>query len=165
MTLIPSLTTWNDGDVLPASDLNANFAALRNTLNESGAFTDVVRTWTAAQTFNAGITVVGGAFSGTTTAETVSASVRLKLSANAAFEAGSLSRSATLGLVFGGYNGSSYQGALCASDGSVMAAIGNSGVAGETGLLLYDIATGTVRRVKKKAGNTLGASDDVLVLG
>lgn len=66
MTLIPALKVWADLEILTAPDLNNNFDAIRSNLNGTGAFTDVARTWSAIQIFNAtpvfntGVTITAG---------------------------------------------------------------------------------------------------------
>lgn len=156
MTLIPSLTTWNDGDELHASALNGNFASIRDTLNTSGAFTDVVRTWTAAQTFNAGITAT--TVSATTiSATTVSAAERFKFSANESdFEAGSIYRSPLFGVVVAGHAGSVYDMALVSAGAEAALAV-KEGADGETNILLFDVTAAQVVRVSRGAADSGGA--------
>jgi hypothetical protein len=77
MTLIPAITTFTATTQAKAAEVNANFAAIRNTLNSYGLFTDVDRTITAALTFTptvgVGITVTTGGITITAGGLTVSA--------------------------------------------------------------------------------------------
>lgn len=84
MGLIPAVKVWGTERLLDA-DLNGAFASIRNTVNGTALFTDVVRTITAeltfstppvfsnAQTFAAGVTVAAGGLTVTAGGLTVSA--------------------------------------------------------------------------------------------
>lgn len=61
MGLIASLKTWIDNEILTATDLNASFAEIRNTVNTFGAFKDLPNTFTQANTFSQGVTIANGA--------------------------------------------------------------------------------------------------------
>lgn len=156
MTLIPSLTTWNDGQVLYGSALNANFASIRDTVNTTGAFIDVARTWTVAQTFNAGITAT--TVSGTTSVTTpvVNIDERVQWGAtNQGFTARSIYWSTANGLVIAGGAGSAYDLLLATQTGTGALAV-KAGAADETHLLLYDVTAATIKRVKRGAANSGG---------
>jgi len=60
MGLIASLKTWIDNEILTATDLNASFAEIRNTVNTFGAFKDQPNTFTQPNTFSQGATVANG---------------------------------------------------------------------------------------------------------
>ena len=60
MPIIPALTTFTANTTAKASQVNANFSAIRTQVNSYGCFTDVAATVSAAYSFSTTITVTAG---------------------------------------------------------------------------------------------------------
>lgn len=91
----------------------------------------------------------------------VTAAERYDFAADAAFEVGSIYRSAVFGVSVAGHTGSSYDITLFTS-GTAGALAVKAGAAGETHLLVLDITAGSFKRVSIGAADSGGAGFKVL---
>ncbi len=178
MGLIPSITTFTDGQTLTAALLNGVLQAIRNTLNASGAFIDVAREWTAGQVFSAGVVITDD-----DTVLTVASDASNAARDVATFLNGSVGDDAEAQLTVststvisrmaavndpngpGLYLGTVSEHAVYVLVAGAFAATFDKGaVADDTGFVLWDRSANMLVRVTRGAANSGGAGKRLLVI-
>lgn len=89
MAVIPSLTTFSPSVTIRSADANSNFSAIRTAFNDTAVLTDTARTisvthtWSASQSFGAGIAVTGTITMATAVSKIVPGAVSFSIRNNA----------------------------------------------------------------------------------